>query len=78
MEFKYLDIFKLWNEAEGWAHRPITLAQVVEKSGVTQPTISRMKKGTFCDPVKIGKVAEALYELGGMDKPTPIIVAWLE
>jgi len=78
MKLQYIDIFKLWNQTEADLNRPIAMSEVVEKSGVTQPTVSRMKRGVFCDPVKMGAVAEALYDLSGMQKPARIDITWLE
>lgn len=75
---KYIDVFSLWSRAELNIKRPISIGEVVELSKVTQPTINRMRRGVYCDPAKLGAVAEALYKISGMKRPEKINLVWLE
>jgi predicted transcriptional regulator len=75
---KYIDIGNLWRMSEMLLKRNITQNEVKEKSGVTQATISKMKRGGECDVVKLAKVMEALYDISGLPRPEIIMVAWLE
>ena len=75
---KRIDIGKLWRMANMLIKREITQQEIKEKSGVTQATISKMKRGGKCDVDKLAAVAEALYDVSGLPRPAIIIITWLE
>jgi len=76
---KYFDVFDLWNKANGVARRTITQEELQKASGVTRPTLMKMKNGGGnSDPVKVAAVAEALYKLSGLKRPKKLVIAWLD
>ena len=75
---KYINIGELWRLANVSAGREITQREIMEKSGVTQATISKMKRGGKCDVDKLAAVADALYDVSGLPRPAIIIITWLE
>lgn len=76
---RYFDVYDLWNKANGATRRQITQEELMRESGVTRPTLMKMKNGVGnSDPVKITAVAEALYRLSGLKRPKRIIIAWVD
>lgn len=75
---KYINIYDLWNKADGAAGHPITQEEVEKESGVTQQTISKMKRGGECHPKKLEQVAEALYKLSPLKRPKKLVIVWSE
>lgn len=75
---KYFDVFELWNKANGAARRVITQEELQKASGVTRPTLMKMKNGGNSDPVKVAAVAEALYRISGLKRPKRLVIAWLD
>ena len=76
---RYFDVYDLWNKANGARRRQITQEELMRASGVTRPTLMKMKNGAGnSDPVKITAVAKALYRLSGLKRPEKLIIAWVD